>query len=101
MKLLLRSPTETNVFHELSAKYGLDSEIVATFCESFAAHVDLPKEKWFKFHPPIKDICEEPIIANTEIQAYSANPVVPSAYIEKPPFPARIKEHSKATNYDS
>ncbi len=22
-------------------------------CESFAAHINLPKEKWFKYHPPI------------------------------------------------
>ena len=53
---------ETNAFHKFSTKYGLESEIVATFCESFAAHVDLPKEKWFKFHPPI-EVKEEPIIA--------------------------------------
>ena len=26
-------------------KYGLYFEIVASFCESFATHVDLPKEK--------------------------------------------------------
>ena len=38
----------------ISTKYGLDSEIVASFCESFATHVDLPKEKWFKYHPPIE-----------------------------------------------
>ena len=41
-------------FQKFSTKYGLDSEIVASFCESFATHVDLPKEKWFKYHPPIK-----------------------------------------------
>ena len=51
---------ETDAFHKFSTKYGLDSEIVATFCESFATHVDLPKEKWFKFHPPI-ELNEEPV----------------------------------------
>ena len=45
---------DTNAFHEFSTKYGLDSEIVASFCESFATHVDLPKEKWFKYHLPIE-----------------------------------------------
>ena len=45
----------TDAFHKFSTKYGLDSEIVASFCESFATHVDLPKEKWFKYHPPIKE----------------------------------------------
>ena len=44
----------TDAFHKFSAKYGLDSEIVASFCESFSTHVDLPKEKWFKYHPRIK-----------------------------------------------
>ena len=50
----VKSFMETDAFHKFSTKYGLDSEIVATFCESFATHVDLPKEKWFKYHPPIK-----------------------------------------------
>ena len=45
---------DTDVFHGFSAKYGLYSEIVATFCESFATHVDLPKEKWLKYNPPVE-----------------------------------------------
>ena len=45
---------DTDAFRGFSAKYGLDSEIVASFCESFATHVDLPKEKWFKYNPPIE-----------------------------------------------
>ena len=44
-----------DAFQKFSTKYGLDSKIVASFCESFATHVDLPKEKWFKCHPPIKE----------------------------------------------
>ena len=50
----VKSFMDTDVFHDFSTKYGLDSEIVASFCESFATHVDLPKEKWFKYHPPIE-----------------------------------------------
>ena len=49
-------------FDELSTKYGLDFEIVVNLCKSFAAHVDLPKEKWFKYHEPIKDVCKEPTL---------------------------------------
>ena len=48
----VKSFVETNTFCDFRAKYGLDSEIVASLCESFAAHIDLPKEKWFKYHPP-------------------------------------------------
>ena len=49
----VKSFMDTYAFCGFSAKYGLDSEIVDSFYESFAAHVDLPKEKWFKYHPPI------------------------------------------------
>ena len=50
----VKSFMDTDAFHEFSTKYGLESEIVASFCESFATHVDLPKEKWFKYNPPIE-----------------------------------------------
>ena len=52
---------DTDAFRDFSTKYGLDSKIVAYFCESFATHVDLPKEKWFKYHPPIEVKVVEPI----------------------------------------
>ena len=50
----VKSFMDTDVFREFSTKYGLDSEIVASFCESFATHVDLPKEKWFNIILPLK-----------------------------------------------
>ena len=50
----VKSFMDTDAFCEFSTKYGLDSEIVASFSESFATHVDLPKEKCFQYHPPIK-----------------------------------------------
>ena len=45
----VKSFMDIDAFREFSTKYGLDSEIVASFCESFATHVDLPNEKWFKY----------------------------------------------------
>ena len=39
----VKSFMDTDAFHEFSTKYGLDSEIVASFYESFPTHVDLPK----------------------------------------------------------
>ena len=72
---------DTDAFREFSTKYGLDYEIVASFCESFATHVDLPKEKWVKYNPPIEEICEELVIAKTEMIAYNPNPIVPTIYI--------------------
>ena len=50
----VKSFMDTDAFQKFSTKYGLDSEIVASFCESFATHVNLPKEKWFKYHPQLK-----------------------------------------------
>ena len=44
----VKSFMNTDDFQKFSTKYGLDYEIVASFCESFATHVDPPKEKWFK-----------------------------------------------------
>ena len=88
---------DTDAFQKFITKYGLDSEIVASFCESFATHVNLPKEKWFKYHPPIREEIKEPVSVKEETIFYNVDPVVPSAYIEKPPFPLRIKEHGKAS----
>ena len=47
----VRSFMEIDACYKLSNKYGLDTEIVASFRESFATHVDLPKEKWMIFKP--------------------------------------------------
>ena len=77
---------DTNCFQKFSTKYGLDSEIVASFCESFSTRVDLPKEKWFKYQPPIKEENKEPVLAKEETILYNVDPVVPTAYIEKPPI---------------
>ena len=85
----------TDAFHKFSTKYGLDSEIVASFCESFATHVDLPKEKWFKYHPLIEVKIVEPVEAREKTITYNVDPVIPTTYIEKPPSPIRIKEHAK------
>ena len=59
----VKSFMDTDAFHEFSTKYGLDSKIVASFCELFATHVDLPKEKWFKHHLPIKEEVKESVKA--------------------------------------
>ena len=56
---------------------------------------DLPKEKWFKYHPPIEVKVVEPIKVEEETIIYNIDPIVPTAYIEKPPFPVRIKDHAK------
>ena len=83
----VKSFMDTDAFCEFSTEYGLDSEIVANFCESFATHVDLPKENSFKYHPPIKVKVVEPIKVEEETITYNVDPVIPTASVEKPPFP--------------
>ena len=87
---------DTDVFRKFSTKYGLDSEIVASFYESFATYVDLPKEKWFQYHPPIEVKVAAPIKVEEKTVIYN-DPIVPTSYVEKPPFPVRIKDHAKAS----
>ena len=87
---------DIDAFRGFSAKYGLDSEIVAAFCESFATHVDLPKEKWFKYNPPTEVKVVAPITVEENTITYN-DPIVPTTYVEKPPFPVRIKDHAKAS----
>ena len=82
---------------DLTLRYGLDSKIVASFCESFSTHVDLPKEKWFKYNPPTEVKVVAPIKVEENTITYNVDPIVPIAYIEKPPFPVRIKDHAKAS----
>ena len=50
----IKSFMDTDAFQKFSTIYGLDSEMVASFCESFATHVDLCKEKLFKYHALLK-----------------------------------------------
>ena len=40
--------------HDERLVFHVVAELVAAFCEAFPTHVDLPKEKWFKSHPPIE-----------------------------------------------
>ena len=76
----VKSFMDTDAFHEFSTKYGLDSEIVASFCESFATHIHLPKEKWFKYHPPIEVKVFEPIKVEEKTITYNVDPIVPTVW---------------------
>jgi hypothetical protein len=40
----IKSFAETTDFQELSAKYGLDPQIIIDCCRAFASHINVPKE---------------------------------------------------------
>ena len=50
----------------------------------------------FKYHPPIEVKVAAPIKVEEKTITYN-DPIVPTAYIEKPPFRVRIKDHAKAS----
>ena len=49
-----------------------------------------------KYHRPIEVKVVEPIKIEEKTITYN-DPIVPTTYIEKPPFPVRIKNHAKAS----
>ena len=55
----IKSFAETADFQELSAKYGLDPQIIVNCYRAFASHINVPKGNWDMYHEPFKDTCME------------------------------------------
>ena len=74
-------------FNKLSAKYGLDSQVIVELCKTFASHVSIPKVKWDKYHEPYKDNIKEKQFSSNEILVNTVDPILPIVHFEKPTFP--------------
>ncbi|KAK1677462.1 hypothetical protein QYE76_038310 [Lolium multiflorum] len=83
---------DTDKFCNMSATYGLDSQVAANLYKAFASHYELPKKNFDKYHEPYKDKIDSSI--NKCVVVETADHVIPEAYIEKTPFPAKMKEYS-------
>ncbi|KAK1677835.1 hypothetical protein QYE76_038683 [Lolium multiflorum] len=83
---------DTDKFRNMSATYGLDSQVVANLYKAFASHYELPKKNFDKYHEPYKDKIDSSI--NKCVVIETVDHVIPEAYIEKTPFPAKMKEYS-------
>ncbi|KAK1694612.1 hypothetical protein QYE76_011309 [Lolium multiflorum] len=83
---------DTDKFRNMSATYGLDSQVVANLYRAFASHYELPKKNFDKYHEPYKDKIDSSV--NKCVVIETADNVIPEAYIEKTPFPAKMKEYS-------
>src|SRR3954469_9794597 len=81
----IESYVKIDYYNTFCSKIGLDSQLMIDFCKDFATHVDSSKKKEDKHHKPFK---ESPIDINV------TDPVLPAVMYERPPFTARIKEHS-------
>ena len=66
---------------------GLVLNFFADFCKSFSTHINIPKEKWNKYHEPFKDVCKKDMLANNEIPVHTIESVLPAIHFEKPLFP--------------
>ena len=92
----VKSFMDTDAFHKFSTKYGLDSEIVASFVNHLLLMLISLRRSGLNIIPLLKKKIEEPVMVKEETIIYNVDPVVPTAYIEKPVFPVRMKEHAKA-----
>jgi hypothetical protein len=54
------------------------------------------KKEWNKYHAPYKDTVN--CVPARNIEVCTADRVFPEPYIEKTPFPTKVKEHSVITN---
>ncbi|KAK1641713.1 hypothetical protein QYE76_059518 [Lolium multiflorum] len=66
--------------------------VVANLYEAFASHYELPKKNFDKYHEPYKDKIDSSV--NKCVVVETVDNVIPKAYIEKTPFPAKMKEYS-------
>ena len=62
----IKSFMGTDDFHNVSAVYGLDSQILANCFKAFASYLDIPKKEWNKYHVPYEDIDVVIQLANRE-----------------------------------
>src|SRR3954467_8671763 len=82
----------TDEFHDISTKYGLDSQSIANCFKDFASYIEIPKKKWNKYHASCKDVVSHVPVRSTQV--CTTNHIVPEPHVEKMPFPAKVKEYS-------
>ena len=87
---------KTDDFRNTSAIYGLDSQIAANYLKAFASYLEVPKKEWNKYHAPYKDNFNYALLRTVEV--CMTDRILPEPYIEKVPFPAKVKEHSILTS---
>ena len=84
----IESYVKTDYFNTFCAKIGLDSQLLIDFCKDFASRIDSSENKEDQHHKPFKEL---PVDINV------VDPILPAVLYEKPPFPARMREHSFVT----
>jgi hypothetical protein len=76
----IKSFAETADFQELSAKYGLDTQIMIDCFKAFASHINVPKENGDVYHEPFKDTCIESDIVVDDCNKHARTSESPISY---------------------
>src|SRR3954467_9987580 len=91
----IKSFMGTDNFHDISNEFGLDPQVLVKCFNAFASYIEIPKKEWDKYHAPYKDIVTH-VPASTEV--CNVDPILPEPYVEKIPFPSKVREHSIMAN---
>ena len=87
----IKSFMGTDDFRDISNEFGLDSQSIANCFKAFASYIEIPKN-WNKYHAPYQDVVSHSLVRSTQI--CTTNNIVPEPYVEKMPFPSKVKEYS-------
>src|SRR3954462_14157917 len=70
--------------------FGLDPQVLAECFNAFASYIEIPQKEWDKYHAPYKDIVTH---VPASIEVCIVDPILPDPYVEKIPFPSKVREH--------
>lgn len=87
---------KTDDFRNNNTIYGLDSQVAANYFNAFASYLKVPKKEWNKYHAPYKDNFNCAPLKSVELCV--SDRILPEPYVEKLPFPTKVKEHSILTS---
>jgi hypothetical protein len=82
----IKSFMGTDDFHNVSAVYGLHSQIPANCFMAFASYLDVPKKDWNNYQAPYKDTIS--CVPARITKVCTVDRILPEPYFEKTPFPA-------------
>ncbi|KAK1668135.1 hypothetical protein QYE76_056294, partial [Lolium multiflorum] len=76
---------DTDKFRNMSATYGLDSQVAANLYKAFASHYELPKKNFDKYHEPST-------VINSAVHKSEKKPIEPEEQIKVEPAVAIVKD---------
>src|SRR4051812_44309738 len=88
----IKSFMGTDNFRDIRNEFGLDSQSIAKCFNTFASYIEIPNNKWNKYHAPYKDVVSHVPVRSTQV--CTTNHSLPEPHVEKMPFPTKVKEYS-------